>query len=244
MDGVDQLNNILLIGMTNRKDMIDEALLRPGRMEIHVEISLPDEAGRVQIFRIHTTNLRESKHLAPDVKIDDLAKETKNYSGAEIAGLVRSAASFAISRSLGGDASAQITTNPDDIMVTGVDFEDALAETTPMFGVSKDTFGNPHSYHIIDFSDHIKNILATGKQRVGGLSDQSTLVSMLLWGPNGSGKTALAIRIALDSEAPFIQKVNADDFLGLTDLQKISAIDKIFRDADRVSTLPAVFGQG
>lgn len=45
-DGVDSLNNILVIGMTNRKDMMDEAMLRPGRLEIHLEIGLPDEHGR------------------------------------------------------------------------------------------------------------------------------------------------------------------------------------------------------
>lgn len=46
------------LGMTNRKDMIDEALLRPGRFEIHLEIKLPDEAGRLQILNIHTAKLR------------------------------------------------------------------------------------------------------------------------------------------------------------------------------------------
>lgn len=57
MDGVDQLNNILIIGMTNRLDMIDEALLRPGRLEVHMEIGLPDEKGRLQILKIHTSKV-------------------------------------------------------------------------------------------------------------------------------------------------------------------------------------------
>ena len=47
IDGVNALNNILVIGMTNRKDLIDEAVLRPGRFEVHIEVGLPDEAGRL-----------------------------------------------------------------------------------------------------------------------------------------------------------------------------------------------------
>ena len=65
MDGVESLNNILIIGMTNRKDMIDEAILRPGRLEIHLEIGLPDERGRLQLFEIHTKNMK----LAEDVDL-------------------------------------------------------------------------------------------------------------------------------------------------------------------------------
>lgn len=98
MDGVDQLNNVLIIGMTNRKDMIDEALLRPGRLEVHIEISLPDEAGRIQILHIHTSKMKENGVMANDVDIEELAALTKNFSGAELNGLVKSATSFAFNR--------------------------------------------------------------------------------------------------------------------------------------------------
>lgn len=96
MDGVDSLNNILVIGMTNRKDMIDEAMLRPGRLEIHLEISLPDERGRRQIFDIHTKRMRDHALIAPDVDFDQLAARTKNYTGAEIEAVCRGATSFAL----------------------------------------------------------------------------------------------------------------------------------------------------
>jgi vesicle-fusing ATPase len=84
--------------MTNRKDMIDEALLRPGRLEVQMEISLPDEHGRVQILNIHTVRMKDHNKLAPDVDIARLAKDTKNFSGAEIEGLVRAATSTAMNR--------------------------------------------------------------------------------------------------------------------------------------------------
>ncbi len=81
---VKQLNNILVIGMTNRKDMIDDALLRPGRLEIHMEIGLPDEKGRIQILGIHTQKMRENQKLGTDVDLNVLGAKTKNFSGAEI----------------------------------------------------------------------------------------------------------------------------------------------------------------
>lgn len=98
MDGVEQLNNILLIGMTNRLDMIDDALLRPGRLEVHMEVSLPDEKGRLQILNIHTAKMRANRVMAQNVDLVELAAQTKNFSGAEISGLIKSATSFAFSR--------------------------------------------------------------------------------------------------------------------------------------------------
>ncbi|KAI9797715.1 MAG: transport between ER and Golgi ATPase protein, partial [Sarcosagium campestre] len=84
--------------MTNRMDMIDDALLRPGRLEVHMEISLPDEHGRAQILKIHTAKMRDNNVMDTDVNLAELAHETKNFSGAEIGGLVKSASSFAFNR--------------------------------------------------------------------------------------------------------------------------------------------------
>lgn len=95
IDGVNALNNILVIGMTNRKDLIDEAVLRPGRFEVHIEVGLPDEIGRQQILKIHTDLLYKRNAIDSDVSIDELATLTKNFTGAEIESLVKSASSFA-----------------------------------------------------------------------------------------------------------------------------------------------------
>ena len=84
--------------MTNRKDMIDDALLRPGRLEVQVEIGLPKEDGRLEILNIHTGTMRKNEKLAADVDLLELSKVTKNFSGAEIEGLVRAAQSCALNR--------------------------------------------------------------------------------------------------------------------------------------------------
>ena len=84
--------------MTNRRDMIDEALLRPGRLEVQIEIGLPDEHGRLQILNIHTARLREHGKLNADVDLKEFSELTRNFSGAEIEGLVRAAMAFAMNR--------------------------------------------------------------------------------------------------------------------------------------------------
>jgi vesicle-fusing ATPase len=138
MDGVDQLNNILIIGMTNRIDMIDEALLRPGRLEVLMEISLPDEHGRYQILNIHTAKMRNNGVMDHDVDIKELARLTKNFSGAEIGGLVKSATSFAFNRHVKVGTMAGISDDIEDLRVNADDFANALEEVHPAFGVSEE----------------------------------------------------------------------------------------------------------
>lgn len=156
MDGVDHLNNILVIGMTNRLDMIDEALLRPGRLEVHMEISLPDERGRYQILRIHTAKMRDNKVMDKDVDLKELAQQTKNYSGAEIEGFIKSATSFALNRHVKVGTLAGISDDVENLRVNRDDFMRALDEIKPAYGVSEEEITEVLKNGIIEFDGEIK----------------------------------------------------------------------------------------
>lgn len=150
IDGVEQLNNILVIGMTNRRDMIDEgkrifvvktdfqyftnsnnywnlpnlALMRPGRLEVQMEIGLPNEQGRLQILGIHTKRMRDYKKINPDVNLNELAVKTKNFSGAELEGLVRAAQSTAMNRLI--KAASKVEVDPEAVAKLLVNHDDFL----------------------------------------------------------------------------------------------------------------------
>ncbi|CAI0387715.1 unnamed protein product [Linum tenue] len=100
MDGLTPLDNLLVFATTNRRDLIDEAFLRPGRLEIEIEIGLPDLAARQEILEIHTAKLLENHYLDGDVSIENLAHRTDGYSGAMLEGVVKSAVSAALQRNI------------------------------------------------------------------------------------------------------------------------------------------------
>jgi vesicle-fusing ATPase len=232
LDGVEQLNNILLIGMTNRKDMIDEALLRSGRLEVHMEISLPDEHGRAQILKIHTGKMVENNVMGHDVDLPELARLTRNFSGAEINGLVKSASSFALQRHIKVGTVAAIDDSIRDMKVEMADFLRALDEVKPLFGVSEEDLQRAVEGDIIHFSEHIDKILRIGGDFIKQVKSNTTpLLSVLVHGPRGAGKTALAARIAMDSEFPFIKLVRPVDMIGMNEMQKIQHLQKVFTDA-------------
>ena len=96
MDGMEELHDVSIIAATNRPDMIDPGLMRPGRFDRHIEVGTPDEEGRLSIFKVHTKNMP----LADDVNIKKLAKNTDGYVGADIEAVCREAAMLALRNNL------------------------------------------------------------------------------------------------------------------------------------------------
>ncbi|KAE9456410.1 hypothetical protein C3L33_11686, partial [Rhododendron williamsianum] len=234
IDGVESLNNVLLIGMTNRKDLLDEALLRPGRLEVQVEISLPDENGRVQILQIHTNKMKENSFLAPDVNLQELAARTKNYSGAELEGVAKSAVSFALNRQLSMDDLTK-PVDEESIKVTMEDFLNAINEVRPAFGASTNDLERCRLNGMVNCGarhEHIykRTMLLAEQVRV---SKGSPLVTCLLEGPSGCGKTATAATVGIDSDFPYVKIISAETMIGLSESTKCAQIVKVFEDAYR-----------
>ncbi|RLF18717.1 MAG: AAA family ATPase, partial [Thermoprotei archaeon] len=92
LDGIERLENVVVIGATNRPDILDPALLRPGRFDRLVYVPPPDFHARLEIFKIHTRNMP----LAEDVNLEELARMTEGYAGSDIESLCREAALMAL----------------------------------------------------------------------------------------------------------------------------------------------------
>jgi len=92
MDGLEELEDVAIIAATNRPDILDAGLMRPGRFDRHIEVAKPDEEARISIFNVHTKDMPLSK----DVDIEKLAKSTEGYVGADIEAVCREAAMLAL----------------------------------------------------------------------------------------------------------------------------------------------------
>ncbi|OLD14293.1 MAG: hypothetical protein AUI97_02070 [Crenarchaeota archaeon 13_1_40CM_3_52_17] len=97
MDGLEELRNVVIIAATNRPDIVDPALLRPGRFDRMLLVPPPDLEARKQIFRIHT----KKTPLADDVKLDELSRKTEGYTGADIASICNTAVMLSIKEHIG-----------------------------------------------------------------------------------------------------------------------------------------------
>jgi transitional endoplasmic reticulum ATPase len=122
IDGLEELHNVLIIGATNRLDIVDPAILRPGRFDRIIEVPMPDAKGRENIFKIHT----KKKPLEKDVDYAKLVELSDGFSGAEIAAVANRAAISALKRYVGGK-----TQSIKEIKISQKDLVDAIKKVRP-----------------------------------------------------------------------------------------------------------------
>ena len=133
MDGFDERHEVIVLAATNRPDVLDPALLRPGRFDRQVTVNLPDSKGREGILRIHTTPLQ----LAPDVNLSLLARTTTGFSGADLANLCNEA--------------ALVAARENHTAVTMSDFEQALDRI--LLGATRSLLLNEHDRKIVAYHE-------------------------------------------------------------------------------------------
>lgn len=236
IDGVNSLNNVLVIGMTNRRDLIDEALLRPGRLDVQIEIGLPNKEGRLEIFKIHTAKLMSRGILDESVDLEELAEITKNYTGAEIKGLVAAARSVAFSRVVKADAKVQIDEEKlKSIKLTMADFQHAMKyDIKPALGASEDQL-KTLAREVIEWDPTITKIQSDLDQIIRHIKSSKRYKPffVLLTGEPGSGTTTLAANMAAKTGFPFIRIYQSRTTAGKSEGAKVQHIEKLFDDAAR-----------
>ncbi|RQG95855.1 CDC48 family AAA ATPase [Natrarchaeobius chitinivorans] len=127
LDGLEELEDVVVIATTNRPDLIDSALLRPGRLDRHVHVPVPDEGAREKIFEVHTRN----KPLAESVDLAELASETEGYVGADIEAVCREASMEASREFINSVDPEEMPDTIENVRIGREHFDHALEEVNP-----------------------------------------------------------------------------------------------------------------
>lgn len=236
LDGVDSPKNIIVIGTTNRKDLVDPAILRPGRLGLSIEINLPDEKAREEILKIHTKTLRANELLSKDIDLSAWAKKTENYSGAELTHLITTAKRYAMQKNFGAESKDQLVIKPNIhskqelSKITQADFVQAFHETTPALGINKKLSRfKPEEFIVYD--PLLKTQIETSLRLLNNGAH-----TLLVHGISGTGKTQFAFylaSLAAKSQATHIILHQPEDFVGKPLEETLRLIKDDFENALR-----------
>jgi ATP-dependent 26S proteasome regulatory subunit len=199
LDGIDQKNenqcNIIVFGTTNRLDLIDNAVTRPGRMDVKIAFNLPNNEQRKEIFEIQTNCLAASGFLNPNVNFQDLASKTSGYTGAEIASIVQKAQLAAIRDAQGLTPEDNYfypnkIYNLESLDVNNGCFDFAISKIQPQFGQKSfmDTTNKSFDYY------KSQTVIQRLKQDIATFKNSTKLSTLLIHitGKSKVGKTTLA----------------------------------------------------
>ncbi|NLM29951.1 MAG: CDC48 family AAA ATPase [Methanomicrobiales archaeon] len=149
LDGLEELTNVVVLGATNRPDMLDDALLRPGRLDRMIYVPPPDREGRKKIFEVY---LRNRDILAKGVEIDELVEKTEGYVGADIEALVREAKISAMREFIAltaGKSEEERRQAVGNVMIEKKHFEDALSRVRGSLDLDRLEEAERHSWQIL-----------------------------------------------------------------------------------------------
>jgi transitional endoplasmic reticulum ATPase len=215
LDGLEPRQNVVVIGATNRPNAVDEALRRPGRFDREIVIGVPNQAGRREILTIHTRGMP----LTEDVDLDEIARTTYGFVGADLSALAREAAIETLRRNLPNIDLSQSEIPPEfleKLVVTRGDFLGALKRVQPS-AVREIMIQVPEvGWEDIGGLEEAKRALREGVELPLRHPDAFRRIGIrpakgfLLYGPPGTGKTLLAKAVAREAEANFIATKSSD----------------------------------
>ena len=215
MDGLEARANIVVIAATNRPEALDEALRRPGRFDREIVVGVPDDRGRREILGIHTRGMP----LAENVDLNELARTTYGFVGADLAALTREAAIEAVRR-LMPQLNLEDRSIPPEVLdtlsVTREDFLEAIKRVQPSAMREVMVQAPQVRWDDVGGLDDAQMRLKEGVELP--LKDPDAFRRLgirpakgfLLYGPPGTGKTLLAKAVAREAEANFISTKSSD----------------------------------
>ena len=247
MDGLTDRGNVIVIGASNRPESVDPALRRPGRFDREVEISVPNEDGRLEILQIHTRGMP----IADDVNLKTLSSELHGYTGADIKSLCREAAMKSIRRFL-PQIDLETEKIPAEVLksmdVRLIDFYDAMHEVVPT--AMREFYVERPKVWWQDVGGLESTKQALRDNLIVAMKEPQKFLDMgikppkgaLLYGPPGCGKTLLARALATESGANMIL-VRGPEILSKWVGESEKAIREIFRKAKTSSPCVVIFDE-
>ncbi len=248
MDGLQARGKVVVIGATNRINALDPALRRPGRFDREVEISVPDKEGRLQILKIHTRNMP----LTKNVKLEEIARKTHGFVGADINSLAKEAAMIVLRSNLDKFHLEEDKEIPQEVLdklkVSQKDFDEALKIVRPS-AMREVLVETPNTkWEDIGGVENVKRDLKEAVEWPLKFPASFTRMGItppkgvLLYGPPGTGKTLLAKAVANESEANFIQ-IKGPSLLSMWVGKSEEGVRKIFERARQVSPCVIFFDE-
>ncbi|MBS3172500.1 CDC48 family AAA ATPase [Candidatus Woesearchaeota archaeon] len=236
MDGLNKRANVVVIGATNRPNSLDEALRRPGRFDREIVFGVPDQKGRLEVLKIHTRNMP----LTKEVNLEEIARITHGFVGADLSALCKEAAMSVLRRNLPELNLKEKETIPKEFLaklrITEKDFKEALRLVRPSAMrevlVEKPNVKWTDIGGLLGVKQELNEVIewpikhADAFKRLGIKAPRG----VLLYGPPGTGKTLLAKAVASEAEANFIS-IRGPELVSMWVGESEKGIRKIFEKA-------------